>query len=188
MIDKEDSGWNARRTRRPHLRTIRSTPSQRRQDHAPSHHQPLASLLHSRPETERKEGHPLMATATVVRELSPAQAAAQERAALCAQIAEENKARDVLVLDMRGLTPLYDFLVLATAQGKRQMHAISEEIDQRLTQMGDRRHSLEGYQACRWIVQDYGDLVVHLFDPLSRDFYRLDDLWADAPRVDWRRV
>ncbi len=162
--------------------------SGRRSDHELTHAMPLASPFYSSTFLVRKEGHPLMATATVVRDLSPAQAVALERAALCAQIADENKARDVLVLDMRRLTPLYDFLILATAQGKRQMHAIAEEIDERLKQLGDQRKSLEGYQACRWIVQDYGDIVVHLFDSLSRDYYRLEELWADAPRIDWQRI
>jgi ribosome-associated protein len=111
-----------------------------------------------------------------------------ERVVLCAHIASDHKARDILVLDMRGLTPLFDYMLIATAAGKRQMHAIAEEIDAKLTQLGDQRLGQEGYEGCKWIVQDFGDVVIHLFDPLSRDYYALESLWADAPRVPWERM
>jgi ribosome-associated protein len=52
---------------------------------------------------------------------------------------------------------------------------------------GDARISIEGYEASKWVVQDYGDLVVHVFDPDTRKYYALEDLWADAPRLDWER-
>jgi ribosome-associated protein len=111
-----------------------------------------------------------------------------ERASLCARVAADNKARDVIVLDMRGLTPLYDFFVLATGNSRRQVHTITEEIDAAMRDQGDARLSVEGYQASKWVVQDYGDVVVHVFDPAMREYYAVEDLWADAPRVDWERV
>ncbi len=86
---------------------------------------------------------------------------------------------------MRGITPLYDFFVLATGVSRRQIHTISEEIDAALHREGDRRLSIEGYEASKWVVQDYGDVVVHVFDPDTREYYGLEDLWADAGRVDW---
>lgn len=110
-----------------------------------------------------------------------------ERACLAAHVAAENKGRDVLVLDMRGITPLYDFFVLATGGSRRQIHTISEEIDAALHARGDRRLSVEGYEASKWVVQDYGDVVVHVFDEPTREYYALEELWADAPRVDWPR-
>ena len=113
--------------------------------------------------------------------------AALERACLSARIAADNKARDVLVLDMRGITPLYDFFVLATGTSRRQIHTLAEEIDAALRAEGDRRLTIEGYEASRWVVQDYGDVVVHVFDPDTRDYYGIEELWADAPRVDWER-
>ena len=114
--------------------------------------------------------------------------AALERACLSARVAADNKARDVLVLDMRGLTPLYDFFVLATGSSRRQIHTIAEEVDAALRAAGDRRLGIEGYQASKWVVQDYGDVVVHVFDPATREYFAIEDLWADAPRVDWERV
>jgi ribosome-associated protein len=110
-----------------------------------------------------------------------------DRACLSARVAAENKGRDVVVLDMRGITPLYDFFVLATGVSRRQIHTISEEIDAALHREGDRRLSIEGYEASKWVVQDYGDVVVHVFDPDTREYYGLEDLWGDAGRVDWER-
>ena len=113
--------------------------------------------------------------------------AALERACLSARVAADNKARDVLVLDMRGITPLYDFFVLATGSSRRQIHTIAEEVDAALRAAGDRRLGIEGYQASKWVVQDYGDVVVHVFDDDTREYYALEELWADAPRVDWEQ-
>jgi ribosome-associated protein len=113
---------------------------------------------------------------------------AHDRAALCARIGEENKAKNVLILDMRGITPLYDFFVLLTGSSRRQIHTIAEETDAAMRAVGDERLSIQGYQASRWVVQDYGDVVVHVFDAEAREYYNLEDLWADAPRVDWKRA
>jgi ribosome-associated protein len=113
---------------------------------------------------------------------------ALERAALCARVAAEHKGRDITVLDMRNVTPIYDYLVIITGSSRRQMHTIAEEIDAALRDHGDQRLGIEGYAASRWIVQDYGDIVVHVFDPDTREYYALEDLWADAPRVDWERI
>ena len=112
---------------------------------------------------------------------------ALDRACLAAHVATENKGRDVLVLDMRGITPLYDFFVLVTGASRRQIHTIIEEIDDAMHERGDRRLSVEGYESSRWVVQDYGDVVVHVFDDPTRQYYAIEELWADAPRVDWER-
>ncbi len=111
-----------------------------------------------------------------------------EQAALCARIGEDNKAKDVLVLDMRGITPLYDFFVLLTGSSRRQIHTLAEEIDAALRAQGEQRRSIQGYQSARWVVQDYGDIVVHVFDQESRSYYALEELWADAPRLDWQNI
>jgi ribosome-associated protein len=113
---------------------------------------------------------------------------ALERACLAARVASDNKGRDVTVLDLRGLTPLYDFFVISTGLSRRQIHTIAEESDAALRAEGDVRLGIEGYQASKWVVQDYGDIVVHVFDPDTRTYYALEDLWADAPKVDWERA
>lgn len=114
--------------------------------------------------------------------------AALDRAILSARVAADNKARDVLVLDMRGITPLYDYFVLTTGASRRQIHTVAEEVDAALRQVGDRRLSIEGYEASKWVVQDYGDVVIHVFDQETREYYALEELWADAPRVDWQNA
>jgi ribosome-associated protein len=111
-----------------------------------------------------------------------------DRACLAAHVATENKGRDVLVLDMRGITPLYDFFVLVTGASRRQIHTIIEEIDDAMHERGDRRLSVEGYESSKWVVEDYGDVVVHVFDDPTRQYYSIEELWADAPRVDWQRL
>jgi len=125
----------------------------------------------------------------LARKLAPATLLldARERACLAARTAAENKGRDVLVLDMRAVTPIYDYLVIATGASRRQMHTIAEEVDAELAGAGDRRIGIEGYESSKWIVQDYGDVVVHCFDPAAREFYSIEELWADAPKVDWER-
>jgi ribosome-associated protein len=123
--------------------------------------------------------------ATVRREPASHEKPAQELACLCAHVAVDNKARDVLILDMRGITPLFDYFVIATGISRRQIHTLAEEIDAALHAEGQTRYGIEGYQAARWVVQDYGDIVVHLFDPETRAYYALEDLWADAPRVEY---
>ncbi|MBL9089581.1 MAG: ribosome silencing factor [Planctomycetaceae bacterium] len=106
------------------------------------------------------------------------------RALAAAQTAHENRARDIEILDLRDLTTEFDYFVIATGGSTRQMHAISEEIDHKLEDdLKDRRLGLEGYQQGGWILQDYGDIVIHLFDAKTRDYYRLDELWTGAKRV-----
>ena len=90
-----------------------------------------------------------------------------------------------LVLDTRKQTPLFDYFVIATGTSRRQLHAMSEEIDHKLEDdLNDKRMGIEGYDESRWIVLDYGNVVIHLFDEPAREYYRLEELWGDAPRVD----
>jgi ribosome-associated protein len=112
---------------------------------------------------------------------------ALDRACQAARLAADHKARDILVLDMRGQTPLYDFFVLITGTTRRQIHVLAEELDASMRGLGDQRLSIEGFEASKWCVQDYGDVVIHLFSPEAREYYRLEELWEDAPRVDWMR-
>jgi ribosome-associated protein len=106
---------------------------------------------------------------------------------VAAKVAADNKGQDILVLDMRACTPLYDYFIISTGTSRRQLHTLAEETDAALRAEGDTRLGIEGYQASKWIVQDYGDIVVHVFDPDTREYYKLEELWSDAPRVDWER-
>ena len=112
---------------------------------------------------------------------------ALHRACVAAKTAADNKGRDILVLDLRSCTPLFDYFIISTGTSRRQIHTLAEETDAALRAEGDTRLGIEGYEASKWIVQDYGDIVVHVFDPDTRDYYKLEELWADAKKVDWER-
>ena len=107
-----------------------------------------------------------------------------ERALAAAKVAAENKARDIVLLDMREVTPVFDYFLIVSGASRRQVHAIAEEIHLELKKVwGDKRLGFEGVEESRWIILDYGDLVVHVFDEETRDYYRLEDLWASAKRM-----
>jgi ribosome-associated protein len=111
---------------------------------------------------------------------------ARERAAICARVADDNRAKDILLLDLRAATPLVDFFVIATANSRRQSHAIASEIDQEMKRIGEYKLGIEGSEEGRWILIDYGDFVVHLFSAEARTYYALEDIWGDAPHLDWQ--
>ncbi len=101
-----------------------------------------------------------------------------------ARTAEDNRGENIVVLDMRGITPIFDYFVIVTGNSRRQLHAISEEIDHCLEdELGDRRMGIEGYNESRWILLDYGNVVIHLFDSETREYYALEQLWSSAPQV-----
>lgn len=113
-------------------------------------------------------------------------ARAYARARAAARIAEENRAKDVLLLDLRGVTPLLDFFVIATANSRRQANAVAGEIDAEMKKIGELKLGLEGSEEGRWILIDYGDFVVHIFSGDGRAYYALEEVWGDAPRLEWR--
>ncbi len=105
-------------------------------------------------------------------------------ATAAARVALHNNGGEVMILDVCDQTALFDYFVLATGTSRRQLHAISEEIDDVLQkELGDRRLGIEGYEDSRWIVLDYGSVVIHLFDEETRSYYDLESLWADASVV-----
>ena len=109
----------------------------------------------------------------------------REMALAAARVAAENQGTDIVVLDMRKQSPIFDYFVLATGTSRRQLHAMSDEIDDKLEkELKDKRMHIDGYQESRWIVLDYGTVLIHLFDAEMRDYYSLEALWADAARVD----
>ncbi len=99
--------------------------------------------------------------------------------------AAENRGQDILVLDLTEHTSLFDFFIIASGSSRRQLGAMSTEIDRALkTEFGERRLSISGFEESRWIVMDFGSIVVHLFDEETRQFYDLESLWGDGKPVD----
>lgn len=109
-------------------------------------------------------------------------------AVAAARTAADNRGQNIAVLDLRELTPVFDYFVLVTGTSGRQLRSMSEEIDNVLEkELGDKRMGVEGFQDSRWILLDYGTVVVHLFDAETRDYYDLENLWSGAKRIDLRR-
>jgi ribosome-associated protein len=107
---------------------------------------------------------------------------AEEKAALTGRIAADKKAMDVVVLDMRDATSITDYFLICSGVSERQVQAIADAIDEQLGQSGIVSLGVEGYREGRWILMDYGDVIVHVFSRETRDFYDLERLWANAPK------
>jgi len=95
------------------------------------------------------------------------------------EIALDKKAREVVILDLRPLTSITDYFVICTGEVNQHVKAIADEIDLRLRPTEKPWH-IEGYQHLSWVLMDYVNVVVHVFDPETREYYNLEKLWADA--------
>jgi ribosome-associated protein len=111
-----------------------------------------------------------------------------EDAQKVARVCDDYRGRDTIVLDLTGITPICDYFVITTGTNRRQIHAIANEVNRVLKEGGSRRMGREGYDESSWVVQDYGDVVLHVFTPETREIYDLENLWADAPRVPWEQT
>ena len=103
---------------------------------------------------------------------------------IAVRAAESKKAKDLVVLDFRGITSFTDFFVICTSTSQRQGQAIADEIGQKLKQIGEIPVSVEGYDAAEWLLLDYGDFVVHIFSESARAYYQLERLWRQARTMD----
>ena len=113
---------------------------------------------------------------------------ANDFAVSAARIAEERHCRDIVVLDLRGLSPATDYFVIATGTSDRQMKTVADEISEAAREQGFSRFGRAGYDLARWILLDYVDVIVHLFNTEYRDFYDLEMLWGDAERVPYQNA
>lgn len=104
-----------------------------------------------------------------------------------ARIAHDARAEDIVVLDLRGLTSIADYFVICTGTSERQMQTVADHADDFAARVGQKRYGLAGYETARWILADYVDVVLHIFDRPRRQYYDLELLWGDAPRVEWQR-
>ncbi len=104
---------------------------------------------------------------------------------LAIQCASEKKAFDMIALDLRGIASFTEFFIIASGSNQRQVQAIADEINEQLKkQLSTRAVRIEGYSSGEWVLLDYGDFVVHIFNKESREFYDLARLWRDARRVE----
>jgi ribosome-associated protein len=104
---------------------------------------------------------------------------------LALHCANEKKAFDMIALDLRDIASFTEFFIIATGANQRQVQAIADEINEQLKkQLQTRPVRIEGYNSAEWVLLDYGDFVVHIFNGEAREFYDLARLWRDARRVE----
>lgn len=104
---------------------------------------------------------------------------------LAVRSASEKKAFDIKVLDLRQVASFTEFFVIAGGANQRQVQAIADEITEQLKkQFGTRAARVEGYAAAEWVLLDFGDFIVHVFEKDAREFYDLERLWRDAGKVE----
>jgi len=100
-----------------------------------------------------------------------------------AQICQDNKANDIVVLNLQPVTDMTDFFVVASGTSDTHVRSVAEKVIEELKKEGTSVHHVEGLQQGRWVLLDYVDFVVHLFHPTLRQFYQLERLWGDAEVV-----
>ena len=105
----------------------------------------------------------------------------KELAMKIAGAASDKKATDILLLNMEGLSPVTDYYVICSAGNSTLVKTIADNIEDKLAEVGVFPTHKEGYADARWILLDYGDIVAHIFLEEERNFYNLEQLWADAP-------
>ena len=101
---------------------------------------------------------------------------------------EDIKGRDIVVLDVRKMTPLFDRVIIASADSTRQSRALSNHLQEKLKTLGARVHGVEGERASEWILVDLGLVIVHIMLPAVRKHYNLEELWEPPPRLGRRRA
>lgn len=106
-----------------------------------------------------------------------------ERILLALHSAAEKKAIDPVVLDLREIASFTDYFVICSGANERQVQAISDEVYEQLKKSGEPAARVEGYKTAEWILLDFGDFVVHVFEQKARNFYDLERLWRESKRV-----
>ena len=114
----------------------------------------------------------------------PKRAELDERILMALDAAGEKKAVNSVVLDLREIASFTDYFVITSGTNERQVQAISDEIVETLKKAGTAAARVEGYKTAEWILLDYGDFVVHVFDEKARAFYDLERLWRESKRVE----
>lgn len=105
------------------------------------------------------------------------------KALAAAKIAMEKKAVDVLVLDLKGLSVIADFFIICSGESTTQVRAIAEAIEDNFSKKSMRPIGIEGLNYSHWVLMDYGDIIIHVFEEETRAYYQLEKLWLDAPRI-----
>lgn len=102
----------------------------------------------------------------------------------CAAFADEKKAENIRILDLRDISPVSDYFVLCTAMSAPQLRAVRDNIEDEMKEhYGERPMYLDGDFESQWLIIDYGNVMVHVLTPEKREYYALEELWGDAPEI-----
>jgi len=112
----------------------------------------------------------------------------RQLALLAAEVCDEKKAKEIIVLDVRKITTISDYFIVCSTTNERQARAIAEGMRMRMKELGRREMGVEGIEDARWVLQDFGDIVLHIFHESQREFYDIEGLWADAKQVRWKKA
>ncbi|WP_294581614.1 ribosome silencing factor [uncultured Thomasclavelia sp.] len=97
---------------------------------------------------------------------------------------DDKLAKDIVAIDMQLASPIYDTFVICTADNERLMDALRDSVEEKCEENGYAVKQIEGRRNSKWLLMDYGDIIVHIFDIEERQMYNLEKLWADMPRID----
>jgi ribosome-associated protein len=106
-----------------------------------------------------------------------------DKAKLCLKLINERKAIAPVLFEVGELVSITDYFLVASGNSSRQVQAITRHVQRKMLEKGIRTHGIEGEQEGHWVLMDYGDVVIHIFYQPYREFYDLEGLWIDAPRV-----
>ena len=101
---------------------------------------------------------------------------------------EEKKAKDIKILDISGVSVLADYFIIASGSNRNQVQAMADNVEEVLGKAGVHPKQIEGYQTANWILMDYGDVVIHIFDEENRLFYDLERIWRDGKVVEKEEI
>ncbi len=109
---------------------------------------------------------------------------AKEMAKLAIQALEDKKAEDIKVIDISDISTIADYFIIASGKNRNQIQTLCDNVDETLGRAGVMMKQTEGYKSASWILMDYGDIIVHIFDTENRLFYDLERIWRDGKEID----
>lgn len=118
---------------------------------------------------------------TTVKKITP-----RQLAVMIARIAHSRHSEDIVILDLRQISDITDYFVIFTGTSDRQMVSVADEIVEEASKVGHSLFNIAGRGTARWILLDFVNVVVHIFDEFHRNYYDLELIWGDAPRVKWK--
>ena len=108
----------------------------------------------------------------------------KEMAQIVYRALEEKKGEDICIIDISGISPLADYFIITNGSSDSQVKALVDNVEEKMHKAGYSQIQREGLQSGNWVLLDYGDVVVHVFDKENREFYHLERIWSDGKRIE----